>query len=110
MRYNRHKSITQSEHLFVGRGKIKYASLTSITAGNVLTLHDTDDGTATLENEVLNLAVGGVLRHDNDVIFSKGCFANITGTNVTAEVILSDDDTGSRNLNDANVKRYGLRA
>ena len=108
-RYPDTVEITKSRHVFLGRGTVSFLALLSAAASNSLTLHDTDDGVATDGNKLIELTVGAQINHDEPLLFTKGCFANLTGgTDPRGEVILPTTGEGPNLYNDSGVKRLGL--
>lgn len=105
--------LTRSGHLFVGPGTIDAAALLSTTAGESLTLFDSDNSESTdAQSFVLELSVGALQAAEGPISFSRGCYAVLAGTNPRGQVILTSDGTdgitGPLYYSEAGVRKWGL--
>lgn len=106
--------ITESRHVFVGRGDIMSCALLSAAASNSLKLYDTDDGIPTAGNFVIELTVGAQTSNDDVLSFVKGCYAEVSGgTDPKGQVILPHQSNnysgaiGPSYYSSANLKTLG---
>lgn len=92
-RFRQTHNLTKSGHVFVGPGAIDHLSITSgAGSDNVVTLYDTDEGSTSFYKTTIrlsNTANNETLISDLPVDVTKGCYAELSGTNPRAIVKFS---------------------
>ncbi len=115
-RFARQRTITQSQHVFVGPGSIDAAALLSTTSGESMILYDTDEAEiSSAQSFVLELAVGALQAAEGPIPFKRGCYAVLAGTAPRGQVLLSMGSTdlpgghGPLYYSEAGVRMWGLK-
>lgn len=115
-RYDVNRVLTKSGHVFVGAGCVRALQLILSSNGNeVITLYDTDNAdTNHVGHAIMEVRAGEVENVDRLAHFEHGCFALMSGTNPIGQLfaVQYSDEPGVRGpygLNDALVRRHGLR-
>lgn len=89
-RFPQQRIFTKSGHAFVGPGAIADAALLSTTAGESMTLWDTDVANSDDEwNKVREIAIGGQTSTDGPIWFERGCYVQLAGTAPRGQVTLN---------------------
>lgn len=105
-------AVSKSQHLFVGPGVVDGAALISTTAGNVLSLYDTDTAEGyELGTLVARVVVGGITGVSGPLAFLRGCYAEVTGTSPLGAVYLTQSSEkpgvqGPRYYSPGAIRRY----
>lgn len=81
--------ITRNDHIFVGPGAIESAALLSTTSTDTMTLWDTDRADV-LDGQGMKLELNNAIHSSasGPLVFQKGCYAVLTGTNPRGTVSL----------------------
>jgi hypothetical protein len=114
-RFPTNVTLTKSAHVFVGPGTVESAALLSTTAGHTLLLFDTDTANVNdAQGFVTELAVGNLVAASGPIPFKRGCYAQLTGTSVRAQINLSpsENEPGSQGppyYSAWGVRHYGQR-
>jgi hypothetical protein len=109
-RFDHHRTVSASQHIFVGPGVVDSAALVSTTAGNILRLYDTDTGNVNdAQGFVAELDLTAHTALEGPLYFERGCFAELTGTNPRGQVIVSRTNPyGPRYYSVSGIRHYGL--
>ncbi len=111
-RFPLQRTVTSSEHVFVGPGTVDAAVLYSTTAGNIMRLYDTDTGNVNEQQGfVAEVSLTGAISVSGPLFFERGCFAEMTGTDPRGAVLMTkvNDEPGGAGpklRSDGAIRRY----
>lgn len=90
-RYTRQQIVTKSKTVFVGPGTLSTATILSSGASDKVVLYDTDTAYSTANdgNVVTELANGINGSCGGPMVFDRGCFALISGSNPRVQIIVN---------------------
>lgn len=114
-RYCPNPMVLKTGHIFVGPGTLSGAAITSTGATDTLSLYDTDTAYTTAgQMKVADLNGSAQSSVGGPLVFQRGCYAVLTGTNATGQVYMDLGDNEFRGFpksfcyNDAGLRRYAL--
>ena len=110
-RYVKQVLITKDSHVFLGRGELEHVSLLSgAGTDNILTLYDTNTAKTNSPGNILlelkNTANNQVVENRDNIDFTRGVYAVMTGTNPRASIQVRQ---APNSMSVGNVRRLGLR-
>jgi len=89
--------VTDDEHVFVGPGVVKGATLRSRGAANTAFIYDTDTADINdVASRKIELDLDTHTTWEGEMHFEKGCYVNVTGTNPRVEITIDRDQRGHK--------------
>ena len=109
-RFPRNVTFTQSGHMFVGPGTVDSAALLSTTAGDILRLYDTDTANVNdAQGFKIELANGNLTASSGPIVFTRGCYVQLTGTNSRGQVTIMEGDDSPGSVGPRYYSAWGIR-
>ena len=112
-RFKRDPFLTKSGHAFIGPGSIDGAALLTTGGSNVMKLYDTDVANTDGDQEMkVELDQDRQTSFTGPLLFEKGCFVELSGTNPRGKVIFQGNTmehahVAPRHHSTALVRRWG---